>query len=112
MARLAVIMREKKRIKERDKFAEKRMQLKEEIRLLQHKLLNQQNVDDVLFDELNLKVAKFRAMPRNSSPCRVRNRCAITGRSRGVYRKVGLGRSMFRLYAMRGEIPGITKSSW
>jgi small subunit ribosomal protein S14 len=56
--------------------------------------------------------AKLQALPRNSSPVRLRNRCALTGRSRGVYRKFGLGRSKLRDIAMRGEIPGMTKASW
>ena len=55
---------------------------------------------------------KFQQLPRNSSPVRLRNRCALTGRPRGVYRKFGLARSKLRDIAMRGEIPGITKASW
>jgi small subunit ribosomal protein S14 len=55
---------------------------------------------------------KFQQLPRNSSPVRLRNRCALTGRPRGVFRKFGLARSKLREIAMRGEIPGITKASW
>ena len=55
---------------------------------------------------------KFQQLPRNSSPVRLRNRCALTGRPRGVYSKFGLARSKLRDIAMRGEIPGITKASW
>ncbi len=55
---------------------------------------------------------KLQKLPRNSSATRLRNRCAITGRPRGVYRKFGLSRSMLRQLAMRGEIPGVVKSSW
>lgn len=55
---------------------------------------------------------KLQKLPRNASPTRLRNRCGITGRPRGVYRKFGLGRSMIRQLAMRGEIPGVVKSSW
>ncbi len=51
-------------------------------------------------------------LPRNSSPTRLRSRCSVTGRGRGVYRKFGLGRNMFRLLALDGKIPGIRKSSW
>jgi len=51
-------------------------------------------------------------MPRDSSPSRLRKRCAITGRPHGVYRKFGLGRNKLRESAMRGEIPGLTKASW
>jgi small subunit ribosomal protein S14 len=56
--------------------------------------------------------AKLQALPRNASPVRLRNRCALTGRPRGVYRKFGLGRNKLRDIAMRGEIPGMTKASW
>jgi small subunit ribosomal protein S14 len=55
---------------------------------------------------------KMQQLPRNASPVRLRNRCALTGRPRGVFRKFGLGRSKLREIAMRGEIPGITKASW
>jgi len=51
-------------------------------------------------------------LPRNSSPNRVRNRCVLTGRGRGVYRKYGLCRNQFRQLALEGKIPGIRKSSW
>ena len=50
--------------------------------------------------------------PRNSNPTRLRNRCRITGRPRGVFSKFGLGRNKLREHAMRGEIPGLTKASW
>jgi small subunit ribosomal protein S14 len=56
--------------------------------------------------------AKLQALPRNASPVRLRNRCALTGRPRGVYRKFGLGRNKLRDIAMRGEVPGMTKASW
>ena len=55
---------------------------------------------------------KFQRLPRNSSPVRLRNRCSLTGRPRGVYRKFGLGRGKLREIAMRGEIPGVIKASW
>jgi small subunit ribosomal protein S14 len=51
-------------------------------------------------------------LPRNASPVRLRNRCALTGRPRGTFRKFGLGRTKLREIAMRGEIPGIVKASW
>jgi len=56
--------------------------------------------------------AKFHAMPRDASPVRLRNRCALTGRPRGTFRKFGLARNKIREIAMRGEIPGMTKASW
>lgn len=55
---------------------------------------------------------KLNALPRNSNPNRVRNRCALTGRPRGVYRKFGLGRNMLREATMRGDVPGLRKASW
>lgn len=55
---------------------------------------------------------KLQKLPRDSSPTRLRNRCELTGRSRGFYRKFGLGRSKLREMAMNGRIPGITKASW
>ena len=55
---------------------------------------------------------KLQQLPRNASPVRQRNRCALTGRARGVFRKFGLGRNKLRDIAMRGEIPGIVKASW
>ena len=55
---------------------------------------------------------KLGKLPRDSSPVRLRNRCALTGRPRGVFSKFGLGRNKLREIAMRGEIPGVTKASW
>jgi small subunit ribosomal protein S14 len=55
---------------------------------------------------------KLQKLPRNASPTRLRNRCAITGRPRGVYRKFGLGRNKLRDLALRGEVPGVIKASW
>ena len=55
---------------------------------------------------------KLQALPRNSNPTRLRNRCEVTGRPRGTYRKFGLGRTKLRESAMRGEIPGLVKASW
>ncbi len=55
---------------------------------------------------------QLQQLPRNASPTRLRNRCKLTGRPRGVFRKFGLGRNKMREIAMRGEIPGMTKASW
>ena len=55
---------------------------------------------------------KFQALPRNSSPVRLRNRCALTGRPRGVFSKFGIGRSKLRDLRMSGQVPGVTKASW
>src|SRR5262249_15769228 len=55
---------------------------------------------------------KLQQLPRNANPTRLRNRCAMTGRPRGYFRKFGLGRNKLREFAMRGEIPGMVKASW
>jgi small subunit ribosomal protein S14 len=96
-----MIQRERKRAKLVARHAEKRARLKAVIRNV--------NSSD---DERQLAQAKLNALPRDSSPARKRNRCAITGRPHGVYRKFGLGRNKLREAAMNGEIPGLTKASW
>lgn len=101
MAKLALINREEKRRKMVGKFAAKRAGLQ--------LVLNDSNLSDEDRFEARLK---FQALPRNSSPVRLRNRCKLTGRPRGVYRKFGLGRSKLRDFVMRGEVPGMTKASW
>jgi len=101
MAKKSMIMRELKRKKLVDRYAAKRKALKATIRNV--------NTSD---DERAVAQAKLNAMPRDSSPSRKRNRCAITGRPHGVYRKFGLGRNKLREAAMNGEIPGLTKASW
>ncbi len=101
MAKLAVVNRDKKRRKTVAKFAAKRAELLA--------ILNNMKLSD---EERAEARAKFQALPRNSSPVRLRNRCALTGRPRGVYSKFGLSRSKLRDIAMRGEIPGMTKASW
>ena len=101
MAKKSMIMRELKREKLVAKYAKKRAELKATIRNI--------NSSD---DERTAAQAKLNAMPRDASPSRQRNRCAITGRPHGFYRKFGLGRNKLRESAMRGEIPGLTKASW
>lgn len=101
MAKLALINREDKRRKMVEKYAKKRAELEA--------IFNDVTRSDEERFEARLK---FQALPRNSSPVRLRNRCQITGRPRGVYRKFGLGRSKLREIAMRGEVPGMTKASW
>jgi small subunit ribosomal protein S14 len=96
-----MIQRELKRAKLVAKYAEKRKELKAIIRNV--------NSSD---DERRAAQAKLNAMPRDASPTRQRNRCSITGRPHGVYRKFGLGRNKLREGAMKGEIPGLTKASW
>ena len=101
MAKLSLVNREKKRRKSVAKFATRRAELIAIVR-------NAKGSDD----DRDAARAKLQALPRNASPVRLRNRCALTGRPRGVYRKFGLGRNKLRDIAMRGEIPGITKASW
>ena len=101
MARLSIVLREQKRRKTVAKFAAKRKALLETLQ-------NPRTSDDERIDAR----AKLEKLPRDASPVRLRNRCALTGRPRGFYRKFGLGRNKLREIAMRGEIPGLTKSSW
>lgn len=101
MAKMAVINREQQRRKMVAKFAARRTLLNEAIR--NSKLSDEDRAEARL---------KLQALPRDSSPVRLRNRCALTGRPRGTYKKFGLGRTKVREFAMRGEIPGIVKASW
>ena len=101
MSKLALINRNEKRKKLVKKFAKKRV-------ALQAIIDNPKASDEVRFAAR----LKIQALPRNANPTRVRNRCALTGRPRGVFSKFGLGRNKLREYAMRGEIPGIVKASW
>ena len=101
MAKLSLINREEKRRATVAKFSAKRKALMAAAR------------DPQASDEDRDAVhAKLQQLPRNASPTRLRNRCNLTGRPRGVYRKFGLGRNKLREIAMRGEIPGVTKASW
>jgi small subunit ribosomal protein S14 len=101
MAKVAIINREHKRREMVAKFAAKRAMLKAVIE--NTKLSDEERADARL---------KLQSLPRNSSPVRLRNRCALTGRPRGTYKKFGLGRIKVREFAMRGEIPGVVKASW
>lgn len=101
MAKLSMINRERKRKRTADKYAKKRAALK--VKLLDP------NISD---EERELARKQFQSMPRNASPCRQRNRCRLTGRPHGFYRKFGLGRNKLREAAMRGDIPGLVKASW
>ena len=96
-----MLQRELKREKLVRKHAAKRAELK--------KIIKDLSTRD---EDRAVAVAKLNALPRDSSPSRMRNRCSITGRPHGVYRKFGLGRNKLREAAMKGEIPGLTKSSW
>lgn len=101
MARLSVINREEKRRRLVKKFAAKRLQLKS--------IIN--DISQSEEDRASARVT-LETLPRDSSECRLRNRCQITGRPRGVFRKFGLCRNKIREYAMKGEIPGVVKASW
>lgn len=101
MAKLALINRDAKRRKMVEKYAKKRAELTAQI--------NDQGRSE---EERFAARLELQALPRNSSPVRLRNRCQMTGRPRGVYRKFGLGRNKLREIIMRGEVPGVTKASW
>ncbi len=101
MAKLALIEREKKREMLVAKYAPKRAALTA--------TMNDTSKSDEERYEARLKIQQ---LPRNANKTRLRARCELTGRPRGTYRKFGLGRSKLREFAMRGEIPGMTKASW
>ena len=101
MAKVSMVNRELKRQKTAQKFAAKRAALKEIIR-------NPESSDDDRW-EAQLKLQK---LPRNASPCRQVRRCSLTGRPHAVYRRFGLSRNKLREAAMRGDVPGLVKSSW
>ena len=101
MAKLALIEREKKRAKLVAKFAPKRAALKA--------IIDDQEKSE---EERYLARLELQKLPRNANPTRQRNRCAITGRPRGTFRKFGLARNKIREIAFKGEIPGLTKASW
>lgn len=101
MAKLALINREKKRAKLVAKYAAKRAEL---IAVIDDgKLPAEERMDARL---------RLQQLPRNANPSRQRNRCGLTGRPRGVFRKFGLCRNKLREMAFRGEVPGMTKASW
>ena len=101
MSKLVLKLRDQNRRKTVKKFAAKRAQLVA--------LINDQKLSPEDRYEARLKLQR---LPRDASPVRLRNRCALTGRPRGVYSKFGLGRGKLRDIAMRGEIPGVIKASW
>ena len=101
MAKLALINRDDKRRKLVEKYSAKRESLMA--------IVNDQGRTE---EERFAARLQIQGLPRNSSPVRLRNRCKLTGRPRGVFRKFGLGRSKLRDFVMRGEVPGMTKASW
>jgi small subunit ribosomal protein S14 len=101
MAKKSMIAREAKRMALIKKFDTKRKALKEAIRS-----------PNSSFEEKENAQLQLQKLPRNSSKSRLRNRCNLTGRPHGYYRKFGLSRNKLREAAMRGDIPGLTKASW
>ncbi|MEZ0271218.1 30S ribosomal protein S14 [Methylobacillus sp. MM3] len=101
MAKVSLIEREQKRRDMVKKYAAKRADL-------------QAVINDATASPEDRRAAqlKLQSLPRNSSPVRLRNRCAMTGRPRGVFSKFGLARGKLRELMMRGEVPGVTKASW
>ena len=101
MAKTCIIEREKKRKRTVEKWRKKRQEIKDKIADPSTEVRERMNLGRVLS-----------AMPRDSAPCRQRNRCRVTGRGNGYYRRFGLARTVLREYAMTGCIPGLIKSSW
>jgi len=101
MAKVSLIEREQKRRDTVKKYAAKRADLLAVIKDVKSSAEDRRAAQD-----------KLQSLPRNASPVRLRNRCAMTGRPRGVFSKFGLARGKLRELMMRGEVPGVTKASW
>ena len=101
MSKVSLINRDLKRRKTVKKYAAQRAEI--------FAVINDKNMSE---EEQQSARIKLQMLPRNASPVRLRNRCMLTGRPRGVYSKFGLGRSKLREIAMNGQIPGIMKASW
>jgi small subunit ribosomal protein S14 len=101
MAKNSMIARENKRVRTVRQYAARRAELKAIIK----------NINSS-YEERERAQQKLQAQPRDASPSRQRNRCTITGRPHGYYRKFGLSRNKLREAAMRGDVPGLVKASW
>ena len=101
MAKKSMVARDAKRIRVAAKYAEKRTELK---RIVDDRNASAEQIDAALL--------RLQMLPRDASPIRQRNRCRISGRPHGFYRKFGLARNKLREAAMRGDIPGLVKASW
>ena len=101
MAKVCLIEREQKRAETVKKYATKRAELKAVIKDV-----------NASPEDRRAALLKLQSLPRNASPVRQRNRCAMTGRPRGVFSKFGLARNKLRELMMRGEVPGVIKASW
>lgn len=101
MAKVSMVERNRKRARTVKKYAVRRAELKSII-----------SNPGTGYEERQEAVLALQRLPRNSSPTRMRNRCSLSGRPKGYYRKFGLARNMLRKAAMRGDVPGLVKSSW
>ena len=101
MAKTSMVERERKRIRTVARFKERRAELK--------RVISDRSTSP---DDIAQALEALQRLPRNSSPVRLRNRCAITGRPRGFYKKFGLSRNKLREETMFGNIPGMSKASW
>ena len=101
MAKKSMVQRELKRMRTVKKYAARRAELK--------KIIGDSSSS---YEERIEAQNQLQRLPRDSSPVRLRNRCALSGRPKGYYRKFGLGRNKLREQAMQGNIPGVTKASW
>ncbi len=101
MAKKSMLAREVKRAKLAKKYADKRAELKKQV--IDHSLPRVERMEAMM---------NLQKLPRDSNPNRQRNRCNLTGRPRGYYRRFGLGRNKLREIVMKGEAPGVTKASW
>jgi small subunit ribosomal protein S14 len=101
MAKLSLINRESKRMRMVQKYAARRVALKARI-----------SDQSARAEERLAAMRELQRLPRDASPVRQRNRCRITGRPHGFYRKFGLARNKLREAAMNGDVPGLVKASW
>ncbi len=101
MAKISKVVKNEKRKKMVAQYAERRMELK--------KIINQPKSTP---EEVDAAIIKLQKLPRDASPIRVRNRCSQSGRARAYLRKFGVARIAFRDLALKGQIPGVVKSSW
>ena len=101
MAKKSIIARERKRLRTVQRFAKKRAEIK--------KIISDATLSD---EDRREAMLRLQQLPRNASPSRLRNRCSITGRPKGFYRKFGLARNKLREETMQGNIPGLRKASW
>lgn len=101
MAKTSMVEREKKRNKIVRRCVNKRIKLKAIVKS-----------PATSYEEKQEAILQLQKLPKNASPIRLRNRCSLTGRPNGYYRKFGLGRNKLREAAMRGDVPGLVKASW